>query len=94
MFSSSLAFIGAFAAIYHPVGIAMLLSKNERTGFRLGINGVLGNMGVAVAPLVIGAILLLGDWRLCFIVPSLFCLIYGVFFFLALKQDAAGNKAY
>ena len=48
MFSWLLAFIGAFAAIYHPVGIAMLLSKNERTGFRLGINGVFGNMGVAL----------------------------------------------
>ena len=93
VFMSSLAFIGAFAAIYHPVGIAMLLAKNHRTGFRLGINGVFGNMGVAAAPLVVGAILLLGNWRLCFIVPGLFCLIYGVFFFLALKQDTASDQA-
>ena len=57
VFWSSLAFIGAFAAIYHPMGIAMLLSKNQRTGFRLEINGVFGNMGVAAAPLVVGAIL-------------------------------------
>ena len=46
---------------YHPVGIAMLLSKNQKRGFRLGINGVLGNMGVATAPLAITAILTLGD---------------------------------
>ena len=57
VFWSSLAFSGAFAAIYHPAGIAMLLSKNQRTGFRLKINGVFGNMGVTAAPLVIGAIL-------------------------------------
>ena len=91
-FSSALALIGVFAAIYHPVGIAMLLSKNHRIGIRLGINGVFGNMGVAAAPLAIGAILLLGDWRLCFILPGLFCLIFGIFFFLALKHDAVGKK--
>ena len=46
----------------------------------MGINGVYGNMGVAAAPLVLGAILLFGDWRSCFIIPGIFCLIYGVIF--------------
>lgn len=82
--SLSLAIIGIFASIYHPVGTAMLLAKNERTGFRLGINGVYGNMGVAAAPLVLGTILLFGDWRTCFIIPGIFCLIYGIIFFAAL----------
>ena len=85
--SLSLAIIGIFASIYHPVGTAMLLAKNERTGFRLGINGVYGNMGVAAAPLVLGAILLFGDWRSCFIISGIFCLIYGVIFFLALENN-------
>lgn len=85
--SLSLAIIGIFASIYHPVGTAMLLAKNERTGFRLGINGVYGNMGVAAAPLVLGAILLFGDWRTCFIIPGIFCLIYGLIFFLALENN-------
>ena len=40
-----LALIGVFASIYHPVGIAILLKQNEKIGFRLGINGVFGNMG-------------------------------------------------
>ena len=90
--SVSLAIIGIFASIYHPVGTAMLLAKNERTGVRLGINGVYGNMGVAAAPLVLGAILLFGDWRSCFIIPGIFCLIYGVIFFLALENNPSLKK--
>ena len=31
--------LGFFAAIFHPVGIAMLLENKERVGLRLGING-------------------------------------------------------
>ncbi len=84
--SASLAIIGIFASIYHPVGTAMLLAKNDKLGLRLGINGVYGNMGVAAAPLVIGAILLFGDWRLCFIIPGIICLIFGVIFSLVLED--------
>ncbi len=79
--------IGTFAAIYHPVGIAMLIKNNRRIGFRLGINGVFGNMGVAAAPLIAGILLTMGDWRLCFIMPGLFCLGYGVAFISALRED-------
>ena len=84
--SVSLAVIGIFASIYHPVGTAMLLAKNEKMGLRLGINGVYGNLGVAAAPLVLGAILLFGDWRLCFIIPGIFCLMYGLIFILVLED--------
>ena len=51
LFAVSLSLIGIFAAIYHPVGITMLLSKNKNNGVRMGINGVFGNMGVAAAPI-------------------------------------------
>ena len=61
---AAIGLIGVFAAIYHPVGIAMLIKSNRSIGFRLGINGVFGNMGVAAAPLIIGLLLTIGDWRL------------------------------
>ena len=83
----SLTAIGVFAAIYHPVGIAMLLSKNKKIGLRLGINGVFGNMGVAAAPLIVGAILVFGDWRMCFIISGVSCICYGAIFALSLKDE-------
>ena len=82
--SAAIGLIGVFAAIYHPVGIAMLIQSNKRIGFRLGVNGVFGNMGVAAAPLLIGVLLTMGDWRLCFFVSGLFCVAYGVAFVMAL----------
>ena len=87
--TAAIAVIGIFAAIYHPVGIPMLIKSNRRIGFRLGINGVFGNMGVAAAPLVTGLLLTVGDWRWCFILPGLFCLGYGMAFTRALKTEPA-----
>ena len=86
----AIALIGVFAAIYHPVGIAMLIKSNQKIGFRLGVNGVFGNMGVAAAPLITGMLLSFGDWRLCFTIPGLFCLVYGVIFAMSLQ---AGDGA-
>lgn len=82
-----LGFIGIFAAIYHPVGIAMLLKNNKNLGFRLGINGVFGNLGVAVAPLATGYLLLIANWRLSFIIPGLICLLFGLIFMFALRPE-------
>jgi MFS family permease len=87
--AAAIGLIGVFAAIYHPVGIAMLIKSNRSIGFRLGINGVFGNMGVAAAPLIIGLLLTVGDWRLCFMASGLFCIGYGVVFILALVEEAA-----
>ena len=86
---AAIGLIGVFAAIYHPVGIAMLIKSNRSIGLRLGINGVFGNMGVAAAPLIIGLLLTVGDWRLCFAVSGLFCVGYGIVFIMALAEEAA-----
>ncbi|UCD59019.1 MAG: MFS transporter, partial [Candidatus Hydrogenedentota bacterium] len=37
--------IGISAAIYHPVGLALVVQGRERTGVPLAINGIFGNMG-------------------------------------------------
>ena len=46
--------IGVFAAIYHPVGLALLVERASKTGtgMAIGINGVWGNLGVASAALI------------------------------------------
>ncbi len=75
-----LAFLGAFAAIYHPVGIAMVVEGGGNVGWRLGANGVWGNMGVAAAPLITGFILADYDWRLAFVVPGVVSIIIGLVF--------------
>ena len=78
MLGFSIGVIGFFAAIFHPVGIAMLIRDSKKVGIRLGVNGVWGNMGVAAAPVLTGFIILNSNWQLSFLVPSLICLIFGI----------------
>ena len=73
-----LSVIAIFAAIYHPVGIAMVIEGGGRVGWRIGVNGVCGNMGVAAAPLITGFILAAYDWRLAFILPGLVSIAVGI----------------
>ena len=78
MLGFSIGVVGFFAAIFHPVGIAMLIRDSNKVGVRLGVNGVWGNMGVAAAPVLTGFIILNSNWQLSFLVPSLICLIFGI----------------
>jgi MFS family permease len=43
-------FIGVFASIYHPVGLALVVQGRNKAGIPLAINGIFGNMGVASPP--------------------------------------------
>lgn len=62
--------IGAAAAIYHPVGIAMVVEgAGGRLGRRLGLNGVFGNLGVALAGLIAGTLADAFGWRWAFFGP-------------------------
>ena len=84
--AAGLALTGAFAAIYHPVGIATLVAAPERMGRLLGRNGLWGNLGLASAALLTGALVDLAGWRAAFFVPGLACIAAGVGF-LALVRD-------
>ena len=81
-----LAFIGLFASIYHPVGMAWLVKNSENKGRALGINGVFGSLGVATAALVAGILTDTISWRAAFIVPGVLALIVGVALIYCVKR--------
>ncbi len=72
--------LGMFAAIYHPVGIPMVLETATQRGRSLAFNGVCGNLGVALAAGITAALTALLSWRGAFIVPGVFCLGAGAVF--------------
>jgi len=78
--AAGLTLIGAFAAIYHPVGTAMLVANASKVGSTLGVNGVYGNMGLAFSALVAGAMADTVGWRWAFIVPGVLCIGIGALF--------------
>ena len=78
--------VGVLAAIYHPVGLAIVTMKWKNTGMRLAANGVWGNLGVASAALVTGYLIDNGGWRLAFIMPGVLSIIVGLLY-LMLRRD-------
>jgi len=93
--ASALFLVGVFAAIYHPVGIAMVAEGGPRTslGRRLGINGVWGNMGVAGAALVTGALVDGAGWRAAFFLPGVVSIATGLAYLVFLRRYGAAPRA-
>jgi MFS family permease len=72
--------IGMFAAIYHPVGLAIVVAKWKNTGMRIAVNGVWGNLGVASAALITGYLIDNSGWRAAFVAPGIFSIMVGLFY--------------
>jgi MFS family permease len=85
----ALALLGCFAAIYHPVGIPMLVQGATRPGLTIGFNGLAGNMGVALAAVTTGLLVKYFGWRVAFALPGLFSLACGVLFALYAPRESA-----
>lgn len=91
---AGLFFIGVFAAIYHPVGITMVVeARPVKTGVALGVNGVWGNMGVASAAVAAGALIDISGWRAAFVVPGAAAIATGLaYMVLCRAHSGAGSK--
>ncbi len=89
--------LGVFAAIYHPVGIALVLEGRMRTGMAVAVNGVWGNMGVATAALITGYLIDHTGWRSAFVVPGIVSILigiaYGALIWRVAEQPAAGPSS-
>jgi hypothetical protein len=78
--AAALTLLGTFTAIYHPVGIPMLVQGAKRPGATIGINGLAGNLGLAAAALITGVLVQLIGWRAAFAVPGAVCIGLGFLF--------------
>lgn len=90
--ATGLAFLGAFAAIYHPVGMALVIELAERPGRALAINGVFGNMGLAGSALLTGLLAQQFGWRSAFIVPGVICIAVGLAYVWQILRGNAMQK--
>jgi MFS family permease len=86
--AAALTLLGVFSAIYHPVGIPMLVQRSTRPGLTIGVNGLAGNLGVALSAVVTGALLKYAGWHAAFVVPALGALACGVLFARVAPQES------
>lgn len=80
--------IGLAAAIYHPIGVALVAETAPgKLGRAMGINGVCGNLGLAAAPVATAVLLAHGDWLGTFAVPGIVVALLGLGYALLVAPD-------
>jgi MFS family permease len=87
--------LGVFAAIYHPVGTAMILENATQRGRgrTMAFNGVCGNLGVSLAAGVTAMLTAAFSWRGAFLVPGLICVATGaIYLWLGPKDVHQADK--
>ena len=80
--------LGIFAAIYHPVGTAMVLENATQRGRSMAFNGVCGNLGVSLAAGITAALTAAVSWRGAVLVPGLLCIAAGVVYLRLIPSEA------
>jgi predicted MFS family arabinose efflux permease len=91
MLAVALTALGTFAAIYHPVGTAMLIEQATSRGRSLAFNGVCGNLGVALAAGITATLVYALGWRGAFLVPAIVCVITAIAYVLVVPDDHHKN---
>ena len=90
---AALTVMGAFASIYHPVGIPMLVQKADKPGFVIGVNGLVGNLGIAIGASLSVLLATRYGWQMAYIVPGVVSLVAAVLFVMYVpKEEEAPAK--
>jgi len=82
------ALAGVGGSTYHPSGMSLIsdLETGDTEGKAMGIHGLGGIVGTALAPALVGGVTALFDWRVALTVSAMVGIIYGLIF-LALFRD-------
>jgi MFS transporter, FSR family, fosmidomycin resistance protein len=74
--------MGIAGSTYHPTGMAMISDSEtkETEGKAMGVFGLGGQIGVASAPVIIGGIAALVDWRTALLVAAAVGIVFTVVF--------------
>jgi MFS family permease len=87
--AGALTLMGAFASIYHPVGIPMLVQHTRRPGAVIGVNGLVGNLGIAAVAVLTGFLVKYFGWRMAFVVPGVVTIALGLLFWRVVPPEVA-----
>lgn len=77
-FVVALAWVGLCISAYHPAGMALLSRGVRRRGWALGLNGVCGNIGSAMAPFAAGLLAYAFGWRTAYSALGILGLVGGI----------------
>ena len=89
MLASRCLLLGIFAAIYHPVGTAMVIENATQRGRTLAFNGVCGNLGVSLAAGITALLTAALSWRGAFLRARVVCIVTGAIYLWLVPDEAA-----
>jgi MFS family permease len=87
MLAIALCAVGVFAAIYHPVGLPMLVDTAVNRARTMSWNGVFGNVGVSIASGITAFIVVAIGWRAAFFIPAAVFIVTGVFYVWFVRDE-------
>jgi MFS family permease len=91
-FAVSYGLLGLSASIYHPSGLSLIAKHIEQKGRALGLHGIMGNVGLSMAPLFAGLMVMAFDtWRAAYIAFGLLGLCIS-FFILKTRVEGEENE--
>jgi MFS family permease len=93
MLAAALFAVGVFAAIYHPVGMPMVIDQAVNRGRTMSLNGVFGNVGVSIAAGITAAITEVLDWRWAFFIPATVFVVTGIVYLMTVPDDGPRRNA-
>ena len=88
----ALAVVGVFASLYHPAALGLLSRTHVRRGTALGINGIFGNFGIALAPILTEFTARAWGWRGAYLAAGALLILPGLAVaFLRVDEPASGQ---
>jgi MFS family permease len=87
MLAIALCAVGVFAAIYHPVGLPMLVDTAVNRARTMSWNGVFGNVGVSIASGITALIIVQFGWRYAFFFPALVFIATGCLYVWFVRDE-------
>jgi MFS family permease len=86
-----LTLLGLAASIYHPTGLAMISMGVRQRGKALGINGVAGSFGIALAPLLGSWASQVGMWRMAYGILAALAGLFAILIIVDFRKLPAWN---
>lgn len=74
----ALAILGVALGLFHPVASAFIARTATRTGLGFAYLGTGGNLGLALGPIIVGAIAASASWRIAYAVFAIPCVVLGL----------------
>ncbi len=90
LFTLGLGLLGVCGSLYHPLSNAVISSRVREYGRAMGIHGSTGNLGLTVAPFLIGLIASRLGWRWAYFLgalPAAVLAVWSIFVLMASRED-------